>query len=133
MKTKRVLFVDDEACVRDFFQNVFVASLGRALNLDITVCGTLADAKTAFGQKPDVVVCDYMMREHENGLDFFRYVTALDDHKPFIIFTGADDDLVRPIVNEQEVSENLYLAVGKDWELLKQMLITILEDDSSAD
>jgi DNA-binding NtrC family response regulator len=133
MKTKRVHFIDDDPQVRDFFENIFVSTLSQALSLEITVCSSFAEAKAAYEKGPDLIICDYLLGGPENGLDFFRYVASRDRNQPFIIFTGADDALVRPIVNEQEVSENLYLAVGKDWDLLKQMLIAILEDDSSVE
>jgi DNA-binding NtrC family response regulator len=132
MKTKHVLFVDDDFRVRDCFKNVFLPSLGTKCQLVITACANIADAKDAFKQRPDVVISDYLMNETEDGLDFFHHVNTIDPKQPFILFTGVDDLHARPILNELEISENLYFAAGKEWDILRQILLTLLEEDESS-
>lgn len=87
-KKKRVLAVDDDASVCEFYSTAL-----KALGYDVGVAGDAKKAKDALGKtRPDVILMDIMMPD-QDGISFTRELR--DDPKtadiPIIVVSGLAD------------------------------------------
>jgi CheY-like chemotaxis protein len=80
---KKVLIVDDDPALLEF-----MAEGLRALGYDVAAAGDTDSAFEAFDrEKPDLVVCDYMLSGH-CGVELIRKLKALGPDVPAVIVTG---------------------------------------------
>jgi signal transduction histidine kinase/CheY-like chemotaxis protein len=82
----RILFIDDEADVRDAMYQLLTSWGSKAICVD-----SIKEALTAVrkGPTPDLIIADYRLRELQTGVDAIRTVTdALQANIPGILITG---------------------------------------------
>ncbi len=125
---KRVLVIDDEADIREAMQmlledwgcEVLVASSG------IEALKKLRSLQLT----PDLIICDYRLREHETGIEAIRAIERhAEKHVPAVLVTGdtAPDRL-------REASESGYELLHKPVspEKLRGILCSLLVPPASA-
>jgi len=82
-----VLVVDDEALVQDAMQ-----SLLTSWGLDVIVAGSgdeMLERIASCLVAPDLILCDYRLRDGENGIDVIRRLQAeYNDDIPAVLITG---------------------------------------------
>ncbi|MEI6795746.1 MAG: PAS domain S-box protein, partial [Methanomassiliicoccales archaeon] len=91
-----ILAVDDEPALCELTKSFLESS--EAMEVDIAC--SVAEARTALGQKHyDVIVSDYQM-PIEDGIRFLKSLRGKGDHIPFILFTGKGrEDVVIEALN----------------------------------
>jgi DNA-binding response OmpR family regulator len=91
-----VLVVDDEPALCELTGSFLSASEG----IEVDAVCSVADARTAMGQKNyDVIVSDYQMPK-EDGIQFLKSLRGRGEHIPFILFTGKGrEDVVIEALN----------------------------------
>jgi DNA-binding response OmpR family regulator len=109
----RVLFVEDEESI----SGPFSSALARE-GFDPVVCGTLGEARTAWGRDAfDLVLLDLMLPDGD-GRDFARELRGTGSEVPIIILTargtelervvglelGADDYVVKPFSGAEVIA-----------------------------
>ena len=103
----RVLFVEDEPSI----SGPFSSALSRE-GFDAVVCGTLAEARAAFGGDPFYLVLLDLMLPDGDGRDFARDVRASGSEVPIIIdavdwcrdqLSSEDLDFLRTLEPKREI------------------------------
>jgi DNA-binding response OmpR family regulator len=85
----RILFVDDEAQMRDIL-SLYLQDKG----IEVTAVATGQQAMELFCQVPfDLTILDLNLAS-EDGLDVLNFIKRNDAKHPVIIFTGVDDDVL---------------------------------------
>jgi signal transduction histidine kinase len=82
----RVLVVDDEPEVRSA-----IKTLLEYLGCRVAVCGGLVEAERVLDHRelePDLIVADFRLRQHENGIDTVRKLRARLGDIPALLVTG---------------------------------------------
>jgi signal transduction histidine kinase len=82
----RVLVIDDEPEVRAGMQTLL-----EYLGCRVAVCGGLAEAQCLLDEhalEPDMIVADFRLRQHENGIDTVRRLRARLGNVPALLVTG---------------------------------------------
>lgn len=83
----RILFVDDEAYIRDLLSLYL-----RAHGMEVTVVPSSQQAKQLFSQAPfDLTILDLNLAGGD-GLDVLDFIKRTDAKHPVIVFTGVDQD-----------------------------------------
>lgn len=85
----RVLVIDDEEAIRDGF-----ALLLRNWGTQVSVAADLAEAQALQqrGARFDVVLADYRLRDHRNGIDAIRALSAAQAAEPVACLITGDTD-----------------------------------------
>lgn len=100
----RILLIEDDDRIR-----LEVLDALKAAGFEVTVCSTLAEARSCVNDGHDLVLLDLGLPDGD-GLDLCRQLRAADDNMPIIILTardepeqrvrgldvGADDYVVKP-------------------------------------
>ena len=85
--TRKLLVVDDEGDVRNFFTNFF----GRR-EIEVLAASNAEEAiKTVMSQRPKAVLLDIKM-EGMDGIETLRRIKELDKQVKVIMVTGREDD-----------------------------------------
>ena len=83
----RILFVDDEAYMRDLLSLYL-----RAHAMEVTAVASGQQAKQLFSQAPfDLTILDLNLAGAD-GLDVLDFIKRTDARHPVVIFTGVDQD-----------------------------------------
>ncbi|HKE96937.1 MAG TPA: hybrid sensor histidine kinase/response regulator [Povalibacter sp.] len=82
-----ILVIDDEAAIQ-----LAMKSLLRSWGYDVIVSGTgneMLERIAARNEVPKLIICDYRLREHENGIDVIeRLRSEYNDEIPGMLITG---------------------------------------------
>ena len=85
----RILFVDDEAHMRDLLSLYL-----RAQGMEVTAAATGEQAKELFSQVPfDLTILDLNLAGAD-GLDVLDFIKRKDSQHRVIIFTGVEEDVL---------------------------------------
>jgi DNA-binding response OmpR family regulator len=83
----RILFVDDEAHMRDILSLYL-----RDKDIEVTAAATGQQAMELFCQVPFALTILDLNLAGKDGLDVLNFIKGKDPTHPVIIFTGVDDD-----------------------------------------
>lgn len=99
----RVLVIDDEEAIRDGF-----ALLLRGWGMQVCVAADLAQALQLMdqGARYDVVLADYRLRDHQNGIDAIRVISSRHSVPPLACLITGDTD---PELLQRAREQNLML------------------------
>jgi CheY-like chemotaxis protein len=125
---KRALVIDDEADIREAMQMLL-----EDWGCEVLVASSVAEALTKLHSlqfRPDLIICDYRLREHETGIEAIRAIERhAEKHVPAVLVTGdtAPDRL-------REASESGYELLHKPVapEKLRGTLCSLLVPPASA-
>lgn len=119
MKNK-ILFLDDNRGVIDTFDSIIFPFLHTHFAIEMVYCTQFDEARKNLNDDYLLVISDFNLSSHHNGLDFYSHLRSEYSLLPFILFSSDDFHL-------SDLSDrNLYTCNEKNWRLLRVLICGIL-------